>query len=107
MKKFALVAALAAATYLVPMSQAKALRPPPPEIKYNLSGTWAGGQATIRQYYDNLTIQIGRRGPFLGWFTGPDSIAVNFTDDPGCCTAKITGNGEVLRWSNNSKWLKE
>lgn len=107
MHKLILTVALSIATYLVPFSQAEALRPPDQPPKYNLSGVWAGGQATIRQYNGNLTVYVGRRGPFMGWFNGPDSIAVNFTDDPGCCTAKITGDGEVLRWSNHSKWLKE
>jgi hypothetical protein len=107
MKKILLSVALVAAT-LAPLGTAEALRPPPPVPPlYDLSGTWAGGQATIQQYHGNLTVYVGRRGPFRGWFTGPYSIAVSFTDDPGCCTARITGNGEVLRWSNHSKWLKE
>jgi len=76
---------------------------------YNLSGSWNNGKEHIFQYKGKLTVFIEnkKRGPFLGWYTGDNSIAVNFTDDGGCCIGNITGNGEIIRWSNGSKWVKD
>ena len=74
-----------------------------------LTGTWNNGSEMIQEYDGKLTVFVSKRtrGPFFGWFTSSNSIAVSFTDDGGCCTATITGDGEVLRWSNGTKWVKD
>ena len=76
---------------------------------YNLSGYWNNGKEYISQYQGKLTVFVNKRkrGPFLGWYTGAKTIAVNFSDSGGCCTAKITGDGEIIRWSNGTKWMKD
>ena len=76
---------------------------------YNLSGNWNNGNEYISQYQGRLTVFVNKkkRGPFIGWYTADNSIAVNFTDSGGCCTAKITGDGEIIRWSNGTKWVKD
>lgn len=71
---------------------------------YNLSGGW--GAATIIQNGDELTITMPNRGPFLGRYVGPHDIAVAFHDDPGCCTGVVTNQGQVIRWSNRTVWVK-
>lgn len=74
---------------------------------YNLTGTWNKGNDRINQYNDKLIVWIGQnRGPFNGYFTGINSISVNFVDVRGCCTAEITEGGKIIRWSNNTIWAK-
>jgi hypothetical protein len=80
--------------------------PPSPGIKWDLTGTWVSGRAIITQSGDQLTVSMPGRGTFKGSFIGADTIKVDFTDDPGCCSAKVVG-GDTLSWSNGSTWIKE
>ncbi len=79
------------------------------DASYNLAGSWNNGSEVISEYQGKLTIFINKRtrGPFLGWYTSGNTIAVSFTDDNGCCTGSITGEGEIIRWSNGTKWVRD
>ena len=79
------------------------------DTNYNLTGSWNNGSEKISEYQGRLTIFINNRarGPFLGWYTGENTLAVNFTDDGGCCTGNVTGGGEIIRWSNGTKWVRD
>jgi hypothetical protein len=80
--------------------------PPSPGITWDLTGTWIGGRATITQSGDQLSVRMPGRGTFKGSFIEADTIKVNFTDDPGCCTAKVV-DGDTLSWSNGTTWRKQ
>jgi hypothetical protein len=50
-------------------------------------------------------VWIGARGPFRGQYTGPRTIRVDFTDDPGCCSGELVDD-DTIRWSNGTGWRR-
>lgn len=73
----------------------------------DLSGRWSNGVATIKQTKDKVFVYVGNRGPFKGHYSKKNrTLLVDFKDDAGCCTAKVSKDGNTLKWSNNTTWAK-
>jgi hypothetical protein len=71
-----------------------------------VAGTYNRGTANMVRNGNGFIVRLSNgRGPFVGSYTGGNTIRVNFVDDRGCCTGAVVGN--QIRWSNGTVWRRD